>query len=321
MASSPNNTARDNKKNDNIVYISTISGILCGSLSKIITHPFDTIKSKSQILQNKEFISIKTVIKNTFKQEGIKGFYRGAPITVLGSLPGAGLYFGSYEFAKINILSSNALKNHDFISHLIGGMFAETISCLFWVPIDIIRERRQVQFNLKQYEYKNDFHALTTIIKTEGIRGIYLAYLATLASFGPTSALYFAFYEQAKGIFINNDSETYLTNAKSNKVIQLTFAQSVLCSMFASGLSSYLTSPLDLVKFRMQVQRASSDYNKETALYKNVVQGLYRIYKHEGYKALYRGSMARVMSMMPQGTLIMTMVEHVKPVVSKFFEH
>lgn len=304
---------------DRIVAISTISGILSGSIAKLFTHPLDTIKSKSQIYQTKEHMTIRQVVKITLEQEGISGFFKGLPITLIGSIPASGLYFGSYEFAKKNLLSSGTFKDHDFISHFAGGMFAETISCILWVPIDIIRERRQVQSNLKQYEYKNDFNALTTIIKTEGVRGIYRAYLATLASFGPTSALYFTFFEQAKGFFVKNDKEAYLSNAKENKVIKLSFYQSVLCSMFASGLSSFITSPLDLVKFRMQVQRASSDYNKETAVYKNMLQGLYRILSKEGFKALYRGSQARVLSMMPQGTLIMTMVEQVKPLVSKLF--
>jgi len=36
--------------------------------------------------------------------------------------------------------------------------------------------------------------ALRMILRTEGRRGIYKGYAATLASFGPFSALYFVFY-------------------------------------------------------------------------------------------------------------------------------
>ena len=305
----------EKKEKNKIVLISTISGIVSGSISKIITFPLDTIKSKLQIYQG-EHVKIMDIIKTTYKGEGVRGFFKGAPITFLGSFPGAGLYFGSYEFAKKNLLTN--YQGSGFLTHFIGGLFAETVSCIFWVPIDIIKERRQVQANLNSYHYKGDFDALTTILKTEGIRGIYRAYMATIASFGPTSALYFSFYEFAKSQFIDNSNKEYLKKTSENQVIKLNFSSSVICSMFASGLSSFITSPLDLVKLRMQVQRASSDYNKETAEYKNMIQGIFKIVKQEGFKSLFRGSQARVLSMMPQGTIIMTLVEQVKPIVQKY---
>ena len=48
------------------------------------------------------------------------------------------------------------------------------------------------------------------IKKTEGIRGLYRAYGATVLSFGPFSALYFLFYENLKGLMVNNDVSQYL---------------------------------------------------------------------------------------------------------------
>jgi hypothetical protein len=49
--------------------------------------------------------------------------------------------------------------------YFIGGMFAETVSCLIYVPVDVIKERRQVQNNLKSYRYKSDLDAFFTILK------------------------------------------------------------------------------------------------------------------------------------------------------------
>ena len=49
-----------------------------------------------------------------------------------------------------------------------------------------------------------------------------------------------------------------------------------------------------------------------------MIQGIFKIVKQEGFKSLFRGSQARVLSMMPQGTIIMTLVEQVKPIVQKY---
>lgn len=77
-------------------------------------------------------------------------------------------------------------------------MFAEAVACSIFVPVDVVKERRQVQANLGTFKYKNDLDAIRQIIRTEGTRGIYRAYGATVMSFGPFSALYFLFYEMLK---------------------------------------------------------------------------------------------------------------------------
>lgn len=95
-------------------------------------------------------------------------------------------------------------------------MFAEAVACILFVPIDVIKERRQVQSTLKAFKYENDFDAFRQIRRTEGVRGLYKAYWATVMSFGPFSALYFMFYETAKGFVVNNAPSRYLKKMKSD---------------------------------------------------------------------------------------------------------
>ena len=56
--------------------------------------------------------------------------------------PAGGLYYGSYEFFKKNTLKNEFLSQHAFLAYLMGGIFAETISCIIFVPVDVIKERR-----------------------------------------------------------------------------------------------------------------------------------------------------------------------------------
>lgn len=44
------------------------------------------------------------IAKDTIRKEGLGGLYRGFAIHVTGSIPAAGLYFGSYEFFKSHTL-------------------------------------------------------------------------------------------------------------------------------------------------------------------------------------------------------------------------
>ena len=160
---------------------------------------------------------------------------------------------------KKNTLELQFFKDHSFLSYLAGGMFAESVACLLFVPIDVIKERRQVQSNLKAYNYSNDVDAIKQIKATEGIRGLYRAYGATVMSFGPFSALYFLFYENIKGLFVKNDVSSYLNKVKqetedgkkASHNADIGFFQGMFCSMLAGGAASVMTNPLDMAKLRL----------------------------------------------------------------------
>lgn len=85
---------------------------------------------------------IKQIVEFTTKQEGIRGLYKGFGIHIIGSMPAGALYYGGYELFKNHTLQNEYLQKHSFISYLLGGLFAETVACLIFVPVDVIKERR-----------------------------------------------------------------------------------------------------------------------------------------------------------------------------------
>ena len=103
--------------------------------------------------------SPKTVYKNfatglweIWQFEGLRGLYRGFGPTALGSMPASCLFFTTYEVAKseLHLLSSGDAKvaknqSSAFFVHVASGLIAEIISCTLWVPIDVIKERMQIQ--------------------------------------------------------------------------------------------------------------------------------------------------------------------------------
>lgn len=81
----------------------------------------------------------------------------------------------------------------------VAGMVAEAISCVLWVPIDVLKERMQVQSDLKTFNYKNSFDAIRQISQKEGVLALYKAYGATILAFGPYTGINLAFYDKFKG--------------------------------------------------------------------------------------------------------------------------
>ena len=69
------------------------------------------------------------------------------------------------------------------------------------------------------------------------------AYGATLLFFGPFSAIFFTCFEKLKDLVVKDREKP-------------TLVESMVCSATASAFAGFITTPLEIVKLRMQIQRA-----------------------------------------------------------------
>ena len=258
--------------------------------------------------------------------------------------PGTVLYLTGYAFFRDTFSSlvsdwdgsNNSSNNNkptltqlqEFSVHFSSGMLAEAGTCIIYVPVDVVKERMQVQRreisltsntndrpnNKPQlYQYKGSWDALQQIIRTEGMKGIYRGYGATLASFGPFSALYFVFYERCKTISkqILQDKSANNNNVERLENGDLPLHYLIACSASAGAVASWLTSPLDMAKLRLQVQRGqvaanTSNNTSNTQQYRGMFDCLHAAYRKG---ELFRGAGARVLHFAPATTVTMTAYE------------
>jgi inorganic pyrophosphatase/solute carrier family 25 iron transporter 28/37 len=60
-------------------------------------------------------------------------------------IPAISLYYMTYEWSKVYLAKNHQFfKKSDGICFFVAGIMAEAISCIFWLPIDIVKERLQV---------------------------------------------------------------------------------------------------------------------------------------------------------------------------------
>jgi hypothetical protein len=288
----------------------TLEAIMAGSaasgmLARIPTHPLDTVKARIQA--SRERVGVGAVARSTLAAEGLAGFYRGFAAAFLLSAPAACVYFTSYEVAKAGFLASPLADAVPLAAqHFTAGLAAEAASCVLWVPIDVVKERLQVQ-SAAAPVYRSGRHAVASILRAEGLPGLYRGYGATLASYGPFSALYFLFYEQLKAAALGLQGGPV---GGGPSPATLSFPLQVAAACTAGGLASFLTSPLDLVKLRLQVvARTAGGGGVPPYAYSGIVDGLRRIVRSEGWRGLWRGAGARVLYHMPTTGLSMVLFE------------
>ncbi|EPT25804.1 mitochondrial carrier superfamily protein [Toxoplasma gondii TgCatPRC2] len=296
-------------------------------------------------------------LKMVWRQEGIPGLYRGFVMCGVGSLPATCLFFTSFEIIRAYLVrvcsswangdSADPRGGDDCASSapgktlptpisplidLVSGFGAEAISCVFWVPIDVCKERLQTQRVLGTSAYRGSWDCVNHLFKQEGLRQLYKGYGATLLSFGPLSALFFMFDNQLKNIvlrILHRQQDAGGPNGlvenrhpSSPDAISLIPLATGGCALVAAASAAWLTVPLDKVKLRLQVQRGQMGTASRGTpfLYRNTFHGLATVYKEEGTRGLFRGSGARVLFHSANFALLKVLIEHFKSAYLEYAE-
>eukprot|EP00750_Incisomonas_marina_P001853 INCI11724.1.p1 GENE.INCI11724.1~~INCI11724.1.p1 ORF type:complete len:340 (-),score=60.00 INCI11724.1:105-1124(-) len=287
-----------------------LAGASAGCLARTFTYPMDTCKARIMVQKKAApgtvvvSQALRKEISTIVRKEGFGGFYRGFTFAFFGSIPAGMLYFTFYEFAR------DTLERHgasSAVTALVGGFFAEALSCVLWVPLDVLKERMQTQTVLAKqlYEghsdvpnparsgapvtYQSSVVFARDIWRSEGFVGLYKGYGATLFSFGPFSALYFLFYEQAKDIGMKIDG---VKEEKHLNRPTLVFGAS---GVAAGAAAAFLTNPLDIVKVRVQVERRGA----KVYGYRGMFDGLSKLFAEGNWRGLFRGAGTRMLFQAP----------------------
>lgn len=143
-------------------------------------------------------------------------------------------------------------------------------------PLDVVRTRFQVSDGRGGSYlplYRNTAHAIYSIARMEGLRGLYAGFYP--AVFGSTISwgLYFFFYSRAKARYIRGSEQ------------QLNPGHHLAAAAEAGSLVCLLTNPIWLVKTRLQLQ---TPFNQNHP-YVGFSDAVRTIFKEEGWRAFYKG--------------------------------
>ncbi|GLT26887.1 hypothetical protein SLA2020_019270 [Shorea laevis] len=295
-------------------------GSIAGAFGEGMMHPVDTVKTRIQsqaiISGSQSQKSIRQMVHAVWKADGLRGFYRGITPGVTGSLATGATYFGFIESAKGWIEESHpSLGGH--WAHFIAGAVGDTLGSFVYVPCEVMKQRMQVQGTrtswgsamknnllvkpgLQMYGYYSGmFQAGCSIWKEQGLRGLYAGYWSTLARDVPFAGLMVTFYEALKD-FTEFGKQRWFPTLHLNRSIE-----GLLLGGLAGGFSAHLTTPLDVIKTRLQVQGSSTRYTGWS-------DAIYRIWKNEGVTGMFRGSIPRITWYIPASALTFMAVEFLR---------
>lgn len=196
----------------------------------------------------------------------------------------------------------------DVISNCAAGFVAEAVSGFIYVPIDVLTQKLQIQqkitFLESRYQYRSTFDVLKSILRTEGIPGLYRGFGAYVAVYGPNSAVWWVSYEYSKRLMLRQD------NAFSENFCWKHFSHFVAGAV-AGAAAVVATNPLDVAKTRYQTMEYSNTLQKKQ-LTQGFIGALKRLYGHEGFHGLYRGMKPRILLRIPGSAIAFVGYEMLK---------
>ncbi|KAG6917226.1 hypothetical protein DXG01_003340 [Tephrocybe rancida] len=165
------------------------------------TSPTPNISTANVAGYTKADLTIMGMTLKIMREEGgVRGLYRGLVTTSAGVAPYVGINFAAYEFLRGVITPPG---KSGIGRKLSCGALAGTISQTLTYPFDVLRRKMQVA-GMKggSIKYDGALHALRSIIKAEGVVGLYRGLWPNLLKVAPSIATSFFTYELVKDFLL-----------------------------------------------------------------------------------------------------------------------
>ncbi|RKP36437.1 mitochondrial carrier domain-containing protein, partial [Dimargaris cristalligena] len=294
----------------------TIAGAGAGCVSAIVTCPLDVVKTRLQNQGRGDGITplyrgTLHTLRRIGAEEGIRGLYRGLGPTVMGYLPTWAIYFSTYDALKVQIARRlNRSIDHPLV-HILSATGAGATSSMATNPLWVIKTRFMTQNERTAYRYNNTLHAFQSILRTEGVRGLYKGLGSSFLGLSHV-VVHFPLYEKLKLWLktipaFSNDSEPPHAGLISFRSSLGTSGENQRGTVIASALSkltaSVITYPHEVIRTRLQNQ-STPPYR-----YHGIVHAIRTIFHEEGWRAFYRGLPTNLIRTVPASAVTLLTYE------------
>lgn len=260
-------------------------GGTAGIIAKTVAAPLERVKlllqtqDSNKQLTGKKYNGFFDCARRIMREEGILSYWRGHSANVIRYFPTAALNFGFKDLFTRNFNQYDPVTQKNLFmkwSILVGGM-AGTCTTMFIYPLDLARTRMGVDVGkVGQTQFNGLFHCMQTILKTNGIRGLYNGLAISIPSIFLYRGLYFGFWDIGKSLIPDYKDRSLF--------LKFALAQTVTMT------SETLSYPTDTIRRRMMMNSGLQE-----KIYKNTMHCIQSIIQKEGYAAFFKGNLSNML--------------------------
>jgi solute carrier family 25 S-adenosylmethionine transporter 26 len=197
---------------------------------------------------------------------------------VVGSAPGAALFFVTYEGVKTQFAAKKLGNYGEAGMHMLAASLGEVAACAVRVPTEVVKQRAQAK------QHPSSLASLTSILRqrrTHGFvhvwRELYRGWSITVMREVPFTVIQFPLWEGMK--------KWSLKQRRQTNPSDVTGAESAVFGSISGAIAAGLTTPLDVLKTRMMLATKRESVLAITS----------RIWAQEGGRVFFSGIGPRTM--------------------------
>ena len=307
-----------------------LSGAASGLLARFFTHPLDTVKARLQVQSAMNggpsrpraaprplpYTGTADAFSKLARAEGVAGFYRGFSAVAAAVPLASAVYFGGYELTKSMLLASeSAAALPPSAVYVASGVVAQACAGVVYTPMDVVKERMQVQQMLLRGSggggtaarpppvmFASSAACFASILRAEGPRGAWRGYWAANAAWWPWNVLYFVTYERLR--------DAAAARMAGGDKAALPPLVSATAATAAAALATVVTNPVDVVKTRLQALPGGAGAAGGAL---GVARAMYAA---EGSAVFAAGLSARVLSIAPGSFIAFFAFESIRAAIA-----
>jgi len=262
---------------------SLFAGSVGGAIGVGVSYPFDTLSTKAQVKTGKDEIQLSLIrsMARIWKSEGIRGFFEGVLVTMVGQAFIKAIQFAVNEITFLWLEKHSTIQSN-VIKMAIAGTLAGLLSSFVVTPVELLKIRMQSQNKLSTIKkdddaspqsYDNELDCARSIVKNEGwnvlfFHGLGITIIREIPSF--------AFYFVAYGLL----AKSAMADVLGGNAAPLVFGAMAGWAMWIP------TYPIDIVKTIVQVQTRERGKKKELLSSRQITAKMYRA---GGIRAFFDG--------------------------------
>lgn len=284
----------------------TLGGV-SAAVSKTAVAPIERVKlllqvqaSNPQIKPEERYKGIGDCFVRVTKEQGFGSLWRGNLANVIRYFPTQALNFAFKDTFK-EIFMKGIDPKKDFwkfaAGNIAAGSSAGAASLCFVYPLDFARTRLAADVGKgKTRQFTGLGHCLTSIMKTDGVIGLYRGFIVSIQGIIVYRGAFFGLFDTLKTLVPR----------------EYTGFKRVFCNWFVAqtvtAVAGVVSYPFDTVRRRMMMQSGRSDKPKE---YKGTLDCWFKIARNEGVGAFFKGALSNVLRG-AGGAIVLVMYEEMQ---------
>ncbi|CAG8599601.1 5733_t:CDS:2 [Paraglomus occultum] len=275
-----------------------LAGGLAGTTEILVMYPLDVVKTRFQLqVGTGGYTSIVDCFQKIIKNEGFSRLYRGILPPILVEAPKRAIKFAANEqYSKLfkSIYKTDKMTQK---MSIMSGVSAGCTEAFVVVPAELVKIRLQDKANAGKYTGTMD--AFLKIVRQEGLFALYNGLEATIWRHATWNGGYFGVIHTIRKALPKAEASILLITKKG------TLFNNFVAGAIGGTVGTIINTPFDVVKTR--IQGDSGPYKK----YNWTLPAVKIVYQEEGFGALYKGFVPKVLRLGPGGGILLVVFDTV----------